>query len=393
MTKRKLVSSRLGGFYRQSVAERVTALASQGVLSAASLAFIEAGGGLDVQLADRMTENVFATFGLPMSIAANFRINEVDRLLPMAVEEPSIVAAASNAARMIRATGGFYGEADAAVMTGQIQLDRVPDLQRAMELLVTHKDALLAHGDSAVGRLVSRGGGCRDLDARVLDVESGMLVVHVYVDVGQAMGANLVDSVAEALAPRILDLIGGRMGLRILSNLPLRRMVRVFARVGAEELGGLDLADAIARASLFAERDVFRAVTHNKGVLNAIDAVAVALGQDWRAIEAGAHAFASLKGGYQPIAVWKRDGDGLIGTLEMPLAAATVGGSTRAHPAVVAAFELLQIEDARELAVAMASAGLACNLAALRALAGEGIQQGHMRLHRRKSDVPEAQSL
>jgi hydroxymethylglutaryl-CoA reductase len=200
------------------------------------------------------------------------------------------------------------------------------------------------------------------------------------------MGANLVDSVAEAIAPVVHQAVGGLVGLRILSNLPIRRRVRVRARVSADAVGGEDIADGIARASRFAERDPFRAVTHNKGIMNGIDAVAVALGQDWRAIEAGAHAYAAVSGCYRPLATWTPSDGGLEGVIEMPLAAATVGGSTRAHPGVRAAFEIVRVEDARELAVVMAAAGLATNLAALRALAGEGIQEGHMRLHRRKAE-------
>jgi hydroxymethylglutaryl-CoA reductase len=236
--------------------------------------------------------------------------------------------------------------------------------------------------------LVARGGGCRDLEVRVIDAAEGLIVVHVYVDVLDAMGANLVDSVAEAVAPDLARLLGGRVGLRILSNLPLHRRVRVRARVPFDELGGRELAGGIAAASRFAEKDPFRAVTHNKGVMNGIDAVAVALGQDWRSIEAGAHAFAALDGRYRPLATWTLAESALVGQLELPLAAATVGGSTRAHAGVRAAFELVGTGSARELAVVMAAAGLACNLAALRALAGEGIQRGHMRLHRRKDAVP-----
>jgi hydroxymethylglutaryl-CoA reductase len=235
--------------------------------------------------------------------------------------------------------------------------------------------------------MVKRGGGCVDVDARVLDEATGMVVLHFYVDVGDAMGANLVDTVAEHVAPLVQARIGGRIGLRILSNLPLRRMVRASARVSAEALGGDALADGIASASRFAELDPFRAATHNKGVMNAIDAVAVALGQDWRSIEAGAHAYAAIDGRYRPIAAWSRTEDGILGRLEMPLAVATVGGSTRAHGGVRAAFEMVGATDARELAVVIASAGLACNLAALKALAGEGIQKGHMRLHERKQEV------
>ncbi|GAB4532230.1 MAG: hypothetical protein Tsb0020_48370 [Haliangiales bacterium] len=237
--------------------------------------------------------------------------------------------------------------------------------------------------------MVARGGGCVDLETRVLDRDEGLVVVHIYVDVGDAMGANLVDSVAEAVAPVLVDLVGGQIGLRILSNMPLRRMVRVSGQVSVDAIGGAELAAGIVRASRFAERDPLRAATHNKGIMNGVDAVALALGQDWRAIEAGAHAFAAIEGHYRPLATWAHtdDGSGIIGTLHMPLAVATVGGATRVHPGVQACFELLNLSDgggARELAVVMATVGLASNLAALKALAGEGIQRGHMRLHRRR---------
>jgi hydroxymethylglutaryl-CoA reductase len=235
--------------------------------------------------------------------------------------------------------------------------------------------------------MVARGGGFRDLDVRVLDEEEGVLCVHLYVDVGDAMGANIVDTVAEEVAPLVQSIAGGEIGLRILSNLPLRRLVRARAEVGADALGGAELADRICRASRFAELDPFRAVTHNKGILNGIDAAAVALGQDWRSIEAAAHGFAALSGAYKPIATWTRTQTGIAGRIEFPLAVATVGGSTRVHEGVRAAFDLVRPESAGDLAVMLASVGLASNLAALRALAGAGIQDGHMKLHRRKEEV------
>jgi hydroxymethylglutaryl-CoA reductase len=236
--------------------------------------------------------------------------------------------------------------------------------------------------------MTERGFGCRDLDVRVLDRDAGVLVVHLYIDVGDAMGANTVDTVAEAVAPHVHAMTGGTIGLRILTNLPLRRRVRVHCAVVADALGGDDVADGIARASRFASLDVFRAVTHNKGFMNGLDAAAVALGQDWRAIEAGAHAWCAVEGNgrYRPLSTWTRTATGLHGEAELPLALGTVGGSTQTHPGVRAAFALLGLQSARELAVALAAAGLASNLAALRALATEGIQRGHMRLHARKHD-------
>jgi len=378
------MSSRIPGFYKQPLPRRIALLAETGRLSPAAVALLERGGGLDVEVADRMSENVIACHGLPLAVALNFRVNQRDYLVPMAVEEPSIVAAASNAARLVRLTGGFVGESDPPIMTTQVQFDDVPDPHAAAERVIKHRDAILKVGNEAIPSMVSRGGGCTDLDVRVLDEDSGMAVVQIYVNVGDAMGANIVDTVAEAVAPRLHELLGGNIGLRILSNLSLRRMVRVTAQVSAEAVGGDDLADGIVRASLFAEADPLRAATHNKGIMNGVDAVAVALGQDWRSIEAGAHAFAALDGRYRPLATWRRSADGLIGHIEMPLAVGTVGGATQVHPGVRAAFELIQVDDACDLAVVMAAAGLASNLAALKALAGEGIQRGHMKLHNRR---------
>ena len=377
-------NSRIPGFYKRPVLERQALLHEAHGLSAEAASFLHAGGGLDVELADRMSENVIAVSGLPLSVALNFRVNNRDVLVPMAVEEPSIVAAASNAARLVRIGGGFVGEADEPVMTTQIQLDGVPNPLDAAARILDAKAELIRAADAAIPRMVARGGGAKDIDVRVLDETDGVVVVHIYVDVRDAMGANLVDTVAEAVAPRIAAITGGQVGLRILSNLPLRRCARVRAKVSEDVIGGAELADGIAAASRFAELDPFRAVTHNKGIMNGIDAVAVALGQDWRSIEAAAHGFAAHRGTYGPLATWRRDAGGLVGDIELPLPVGTVGGSTRNHPGVRAAFELVAVKDARELAVVMAAAGLASNLAALKALAGEGIQKGHMRLHQRK---------
>jgi hydroxymethylglutaryl-CoA reductase len=377
-------TSRLPGLYARPLAERVRVVCAAAGVDGAIARHLLDGGGLPIELADRMSENVVAVHGLPFSVATNFVVNQREVLVPMAVEEPSVVAAAANAARLVRAGDGFTGEASPSVMTAQVQLDDVPSPADAAARLAAAEAELRALGDAAVPRLVARGGGCRALEVRIVDEALGLLVVHVDVDVGEAMGANLVDTVAEAIAPRVQAIAGGRLGLRILTNLPLRRMVRVGARVPIAALGDAALADGIARASRFAERDPFRAVTHNKGIMNGVDAAAVALGQDWRAIEAGAHAYAALGGAYRPLATWRVEGDALVGVLEMPLAVATVGGVSTVHPGVRAALAIVAPRDARELAVIVASAGLASNLAALRALAGEGIQRGHMRLHARK---------
>ena len=378
---------RLPAFYKRSPKERLAVLAEKGAIDPVSWAHLANGGGLELPLADKMSENVLATLGLPFSVALNFLVNGRDVLVPMATEEPSVVAAASNAAKMVRPSGGFRGEADRGVMTAQVQLDDVPDPRGAEARVLAKKVALLAAGNAAIPRMVERGGGCEDLDVRVLDEELGVVVVHVHVDVGDAMGANTVDEVAEALAAPIQELTGGRIGLRILTNLPLRRLVRVRAFARDEDLGGAGVADGIARASRFADLDVYRAVTHNKGFMNGVDSAALALGQDFRAIEAGAHAFASLSGRYRPLSRWQRAPGGLQGSAELPLAIGTVGACVTVNPTVRAALALAGAPSARDLAVVLASAGLASNLAALRALATEGIQRGHMRLHARKLEA------
>ncbi|MFO0692717.1 MAG: hydroxymethylglutaryl-CoA reductase, degradative [Polyangiales bacterium] len=383
-------TSRIPGFYEKTLEQRLARIVETGLLTPESQAFLESGGGLEPHVADLMSENVIGCYGLPLSLALNFRVNQRDVLVPMAVEEPSVVAGASNAARLVRMTGGFFGEATAPVMTTQVQLDGVPNAATAKPRIEAARDLILAAANKAIPRMVARGGGAKDLDVRVLDEEEGIVVMHLYVDVGDAMGANLVDTVAEATAPLVQDLVGGRIGLRILSNLPLRRRVSVRCQVSEDALGGAAAADGIARASRFAELDPFRAVTHNKGIMNGIDAVALAMGQDFRSIEAGAHAYAAVSGVYRPLAVWKRTESGIEGRLEMPLAVGTVGGSTRAHLGVRAAFEMMGVTSAGELAIVMASAGLASNLAALKALSGEGIQEGHMRLHARKLEAAES---
>ena len=387
------VTSRIPGFYRERIEDRLRAMIETGLLSEESARHLRDGGRLALDIADRMSENVIAVHGLPLSIALNFRVNHRDVLVPMAVEEPSVVAAASNAARQVRMTGGFVGEATAPVMTTQVQFDDVPNPREAKARIEAERELIYRVANEAIPGMVKRGGGCRDLDVRILDEEHGVLVVHLYVDVGDAMGANVVDDVAEAVAPEIQEIAGGSIGLRILSNLPMRRRVRVRCEVSADVLGGPEMAEGVAKASRFAELDPYRAVTHNKGVMNGVDAVALAMGQDWRSIEAGAHAFASVTGTYKPLVTWRCTESGVRGELDMPLAVGTVGGSTRVHHGVRAGFELMGVSSAGELAIVMGAAGVASNLAALRALAGEGIQRGHMRLHSRKSEVQDTERV
>jgi hydroxymethylglutaryl-CoA reductase len=380
-------TSRIPGFYKESVEARRRLLADAADLDGPELTRVLAGGGLDVATADKTVENVVGTYALPFSVGLNARVNDRDFLVPMVVEEPSVVAAASNAARMIREGGGFAAESDSPWMIAQVQLWEVSDPRAATERVTAARDRLLALADESVPGLVARGGGGREIEVR--DLGDGLFVVHILVDVQDAMGANLVNTVAERLAPEIAALAGGRVGLRILSNLCDRRCVRVRARVPAamlatDELAGDAVRDGIVLASRFAERDPYRAATHNKGIMNGVDAVAMATGNDWRAIEAGAHAFAARRGRYEPLCTWRAGDDGsLVGSMEIPLAFGVVGGTLRVHPSARLALKLLAVRSAQELAMVAASVGMASNLAALRALATEGIQRGHMSLHAR----------
>jgi len=343
-------------------------------------------GGLGCERADKIIENVVGTFSLPFALALNVQVNGEDFIAPMVVEEPSVVAAASNAARMVREGGGFKAEADEPIMIAQVQLDDVPDLPNACLRIKQNAAELIALGNAAVRSLVARGGGVRGVEPR--DLGEGMLVVHLYVDCRDAMGANLVNTVAEAVADRIAELTGGEVGLRILSNLCDRRKVRITCRVPSYALespdfDGADVRDGIVRASRFAERDPYRAATHNKGLMNGLDAVVIATGNDWRAVEAGAHAYAARTGKYGPLCVWRAEGDDLVGSLEIPLSLGTVGGPSRVHDGARMGLRVVNPSSATELAMVAASVGMASNLAALRALATEGIQRGHMGLHAR----------
>jgi hydroxymethylglutaryl-CoA reductase len=344
------------------------------------------GGGLDAETADKFVENVLGTYALPYGVALNVRVNGHDHVVPMVIEEPSVVAAASNAAKMVRASGGFLAEMDPPRMIAQIELRGLSDAAAAAERLRLHAPEILRLADAAVPGLVARGGGARALEPRVL--ADDVLAVHVIVDCRDAMGANLVNTVAEAVADRLAAIAGGRVGLRILSNLCDQRCVRVTCVLPADVLAtetmcGADVVDGIVGASRFAELDPYRAATHNKGIMNGIDAVVMATGNDWRAVEAGAHAFAARSGRYSPLAVWRRVGDELHGRLELPLALGTVGGTLRVHPAARLSLQILNVGSAQELAAIAASIGLASNLAAVRAMATDGIQRGHMGLHAR----------
>lgn len=362
-------------------------------LNETDIEMLHGGGGvLSVDRADKMIENVVGTFNLPLGIATNFQINGRDVLIPMVVEEPSIVAGASYAARLVRAGGGFTASHSAPLMIGQVQLVHVPDPAAAEQTVLAHKDAILAQANAQSRSLIALGGGARDVEVHCFPASpmGPMLVVHLVVDCRDAMGANAINSMCEAVAPLLEQLSGGRAYLRILSNLSDRRLARVRAMVppralDRDGLRGEDVIEGILWAYAFAAVDPYRATTHNKGILNGIDPVIVATGNDWRAIEAGAHAYAARDGRYTSLSVWERDAAGnLVGTLEMPLAVGIVGGATRVHPGAQAALKLLGVQSAGELAEICVCAGLANNLAAMRALATEGIQRGHMGLHARQ---------
>ncbi len=381
-------SSRIPGFYRLPVDERRKLLRLSVDLSEQDMRTLD-DGGIDTAVADRVVENAVGVYALPLGIGLNFVINGRDYLVPMAVEEPSVIAAASNAARMVREGGGFVADADDPVMTAQIEIVGVDDPDAAKARLEAASAELLALAHATLPRLSDRGGGARELEVRTLP---GRVIVHVHIDCRDAMGANMVNTVAEALGERVARLARGRSGLRILTNLCDRRRVRVQARVPAralatEALDGGAVRDGIVAASRFAEDDPYRAATHNKGIMNGVDAVVIATGNDWRGVEAGAHAFAAAEGRYRPLAVWREENGELVGQLEMPMAVGTVGGTLHAHAGARLAQKMLGVTDAKVLAMIIGSAGLASNLAALRALATDGIQRGHMALHRKSQPV------
>ncbi|MEL6345805.1 MAG: hydroxymethylglutaryl-CoA reductase, degradative [Myxococcota bacterium] len=387
-------SSRLPGFYKRSPSERRDALRQRRGLTPEEVETLRASA-LSEARADLMVENVVGTFGMPQGIGVNFLINGEDVLIPMVVEEPSVVAAVSNMARLVRRCGGFQADSDASVMIGQIQVTDLVDADAASARLENAFPALMAFAQTVHPRLVARGGGVRGMEVRRLtydepgEAPEEMVVLHVFLDCVDAMGANMVNTLAERLAPQVEAIAGGRVRLRILSNLASRRLSRARCRIPPDVLttaaaAGADVIDGICGAYRFAWADPWRAATHNKGVMNGIDAVALATGNDWRAIEAGAHAWAARDGQYRSLTSWKTAENGdLLGFIELPLQIGTVGGSIKNHPAVATNLKILGQPRARELSGIMAAVGLAQNLGALRALATEGIQKGHMRMHAR----------
>lgn len=386
-------NSRLGGFYQLNPLERLQAVRSFDGLNDEDLRQLHGGNGaLSVERADKMIENVVGTFNLPIGIATNFQVNGRDLLLPMVVEEPSIVAGASYAAKLARAGGGFQASSTPPLMIGQIQLVHVANPHSARYDILARAGEVLALANRQSASLLALGGGAKDIEVQIFETSpmGPMLVVHLLIDCRDAMGANAINTMAEAVAPLLEQISGGRAYLRILSNLSDRRLSRARAVVppsalARDGLSGDEVAEGIMWAYAFAAVDPYRATTHNKGILNGIDPILIATGNDWRAVEAGAHAYAARSGKYTSLSVWERDADGnLVGTLEMPLAVGIVGGATKVHPAAQAALKLLNIKHANELAEICVCAGLASNLAAMRALATEGIQRGHMSLHARQ---------
>jgi len=378
-------TSRISGFYKLSPRERIKIVKDFAGLTDEEFDLLQSTGSLKLELADRMIENVIGAFPVPLGIAVNFLINGKDYLIPMAIEEPSVVAGISYGAKMARARGGFFTSSTEPIMIGQIQAVDVPDPYGARMAVLAAKEEILKKANEQDPMLVSAGGGAKDLDAKVIQSSTGpMVITELHVDCRDAMGANAVNTMAEAVAPLIERITHGKVHLRIVSNLATKRLARAWTVVAKEEVGGEEVVDGIVEAYAFAAADSYRAATHNKGILNGIIAVVLATCNDHRAVEAGAHAYAARSGHYGPLTVWEKNKDGdLVGYIELPMAVGIIGGATRVHPVAKIALKILGVKTARELGEVMAAVGLAQNLAALRALVHEGIQRGHMSLHAR----------
>ncbi|NLF87795.1 hydroxymethylglutaryl-CoA reductase, degradative [Candidatus Bathyarchaeota archaeon] len=382
-------SSVISGFYKLPPKERLSLIADFAGLTAEESALLGQSCSLSIDVADHMVENVIGIFPEPMGVAVNFQINGKDYIIPMATEEPSVIAAASNAAKMVREGGGFKTSSTAPVMIGQIQVVKLPDAAAAQKAVVAAKEQILKKANEQDPILNQFGGGAKDLDARVIETAMGqMVIVHLYVDCRDAMGANAVNTMAEAVAPMIEELTGGHVYLRIISNLAVRRLAKATCVVPKEALGGEEVVEGIAYASAFAAADPYRAATHNKGAMNGIIAVVLATGNDHRAIEAGGHAYAALNGQYSTFSRWVKNAAGdLEGEIELPMAVGLIGGAVKTHPIARIATKILGVKSASEFGEVLAAVGLAQNLAALRALSSEGIQRGHMSLHARNIAV------
>jgi hydroxymethylglutaryl-CoA reductase len=377
-------TSTISGFYKRDLKERLEIVKDFAGLNDEELTALSTTGSLG-DLADRMIENVVGSMPLPLGLAVNFMINGTDYLIPMAIEEPSVVAAASNAAKMARAAGGFQTSSSEPIMIGQIQITNVSDPSSAKFTILANKQQILDRANEKDSVLVDLGGGAKDIEVKLIDTIAGpQVIVHLLVNVKDAMGANAVNTMAEAVAPFIEQITGGKVYLRIISNLATHRLVFARAVFTKDAIGGEEVVDGILRAYSFAQSDPYRCATHNKGIMNGIDPVVIATGNDFRAVEAGAHAYASITGHYLPLTCWEKNKNGdLVGTIELPLAVGLVGGATTVHPTAKVNIKILGVKTANELAEVMAAVGLAQNFAALRALATEGIQRGHMSLHAR----------
>jgi len=378
-------TSELSGFYKLTPKERVQFVKEFAGLTEEEVEILQSPGALKLELANRMIENVVGAFPVPLGIAVNFLINGRDYLIPMAIEEPSVVAAASYAAKMARSKGGFFTSSTEPIMIGQIQAVGIADPYGAKMAILGAKNEILKKANEQDPMLVSVGGGARDLEVKVISANTGpMVITELHVDCRDAMGANAVNTMAEAVAPLIERIAKGRVYLRIISNLATKRLARAWTVVAKEALGGEQVVDGIVEAYNFAAADPYRAATHNKGILNGIIGVVIATCNDHRAVEAGAHAYAARSGHYGPLTVWEKNKNcDLVGSIELPMAVGTIGGATRVHPVAKVALKILGVKTANELGEVMAAVGLAQNLGALRALAHEGIQRGHMALHAR----------
>lgn len=387
-------TSRIPGFYNLTMEERVKIIKDIHEFSDEDIEAIKSDAPLTLEKANNMIENVIGTFELPLGLGLNFLINGKEYVIPMAVEEASIVASASHIAKIVREAGGFQTEANNRMMIGQIQVVGCSDFNVAKETILENKNVLLEAANNAYPSIVARGGGAKDLDVRILNKDSDskysqMLIIHLYIDTCDAMGANIINTMVESLAPIVEEITKGKVYLRILSNYADRSIAKARCVIPTELLktgsfSGEEVRDGVILAYEFAASDPYRAVTHNKGIMNGIDPVVIATGNDWRAVEAGAHAYAARSGIYSSMTVWSKDEQGnLVGELELPMSIGIVGGATRVHPLAQFSLKLLDVSSASELAQVIVAVGLAQNLGALKALATDGIQKGHMALHSR----------
>ena len=387
------ISSRIPGFYKMSIEERKKYIADLFQLSEEDVKQLNDPVSLPEDIADKMIENVIGTFSLPLGLGLNFLIDGKDYVVPMAVEEPSIVASASYIAKIVREAGGFKTEATERIMIGQIQVVGCPDFEQAKKDVLAQKDMLIEAANDAYPSLVKRGGGAEDLEVRIINEDGSkytkMLIVHLLVNTCDAMGANIINTMAESLAPVVEHITKGKVYLRILSNFADRCLAKATCVIPPELLEsegftGEEVRDGVVHAYEFAASDPYRAVTHNKGIMNGIDPVLIATGNDWRAVEAGSHAYAARDGHYGSMTKWSVDNEGnLVGELELPMSLGIVGGASRVHPMAKLAYKILRVESAKELARVIVAVGLAQNLGALKALVTDGIQKGHMALHSR----------